>query len=611
MEQQVICNEIGQRLKSNLPSGVAKLMKPLVNGALGFGAVDKVYSNACEGPQENIFAENVLNVMNVSLNVSVEQLALIPKEGPLVVVANHPFGGVEGMALMAMLCRVRPDVKLMANYMLGLFPELRRDMFLVDPFGGKEARKTNVKIIRDAMQWVKDGHVLGMFPAGEVSSFQKQKKVVTDGPWSDTAASMIRKLGCNAVCVYFDGHNSKLFQLAGMVNPNLRTLMLPREFIRTKNSPIDIKVSHSIAPVKSQEFESNEDLTNYLRMRTYILSAGGYRDRRGKHRKELRNKRLARFKRQKKFEPVAELENREALINEIRSLDSSYIMKQSGAIKVYCVRYEQIPVAMRELGRLREETFREVGEGTGQSRDIDWWDQHYRHLVMWHDEDCEIMGAYRLGLSDELLEQFGVRGLYSASLYRYSERMLNELTPAIELGRSFIQKKYQRNPLGLGMLWKGIVGFILRNPQYTKLFGPVSISNNYHSMSKQMLVSFLRSHHFDNALAEHVKPTHPPKIRPIKLWDNRNEQILKKIEDLDELIAEIEPHMKNAPVLIRQYLRLNGKFLCFNVDPDFNDSLDALILCDVADPLVSTIVKRYMGKSEYEDFLIRRACLKQ
>ncbi len=591
-----------QRIRARFSRPVAAVVQPLLHGMLGIGKIDQIYDAASDLDVDENFAAKILQAMRIDLQLGEDQIDRIPKEGPLVVVANHPFGGIEGVALLALLKRVRPDVKLMANYVLGMIPALRNDFIFVDPFGGKGSVQNNITGMRDSLRWLKDGHCLGIFPAGEVSSFQPGRGAVADVKWADAIGRIIQKAKCDVSCIYFDGRNSRLFQMLGMVNSRLRTLMLPRETARKKNHPLVVKVGHVVPAEKTQTFETAPDLMDYLRMRTYVLSAGGRKDRQWKKR---RKQRLERLKRRQRLERLAPPVEPDILVAELHALSDEEVLLESGIYRVYCARAENIPNTLAELGRLREETFRAVGEGTGQASDIDWWDQHYRHLILWNDEDKDIIGSYRMGLTDELLEKFGRRGLYTTTLFEYSDRVLDTLTPAVELGRSFVQKKYQKSHVSLGLLWKGIAAFVYRNPLHSKLFGPVSISNEYHSMSKQILVEFIKDHHFDDDLANGVHPAHPLKIKPVKLWNHDHEgSVLRKIGDVDELIAEIEPHMKNAPVLIRQYLRLNGKFLAFNVDPDFSDSLDALILCDLADATV--VGKRYMGKDKFAEFLEKR-----
>lgn len=599
MQAGIISREMNQMLETRFPMPLAKVMQPVVQKAFCVKGLDRVNHDADALALDENFSEKVLRVMNVDMNVSQEQLDLIPREGPLIVVANHPYGGIEGLALMALLRRVRPDVKLMANYLLGKVPSLQNDLFQVNPFDN--GKGGSLSGIRGAMKWVKEGHVLGVFPAGEVSSFQPSRGAVADKEWSSVIGSMIRKTGADVQCVYFDGHNSRIFQTVGLVHPSLRTLMLPRAFLKTRNRELKVKVGHLVSNDKCAEFDSSRNLIEYLRVRTYVLSSDGKKSMKKKSRRERREHYKAILKHRKSAMDIAPPVDRDALTRELDSLDEKYLMLESGQYKVFCVRAERIPVALQELGRLREETFRAVGEGTGMAADIDWWDQHYRHLILWHSEDREIIGAYRMGISDELLEKFGRKGLYTASLYHYSDKMLDQLTPGIELGRSFIQQKYQRSPSALGLLWKGVMAYIYHHPRHCRIFGPVSISNEYDSMSKRMMIDFIKDNHFDNELAGEVKPTHPPKLKPIKLWDKNYGTLLKKIEDVNDLIAEVEPRMKNAPVLIRQYLRMKGRFLCFNVDPDFNDSLDALMFADLSD--ASDVAQRYMGKERYAEFI--------
>ena len=601
MKRKTISKQMGQRLSERFSRPVAAVVRPLLNGMLGIGKIDQIYDAASDLDVDENFAAKILHAMRIDMQVQREQLARILAEGPLVVVANHPFGGIEGVALLALLKQIRPDVKLMANYVLGMIPALRNDFIFVDPFGGKNAAHNNLGGMRDSLRWLKDGHCLGIFPAGEVSSFQRDRRAVADVKWAGTIGRIIQRANCDVQCIFFDGRNSRLFQMLGMVNARLRTLMLPRETARKKNHPMVVKVGHVVSADKCKTFDEPDDLMDYLRMRTYVLSAG----RKDRQWKKRCKKRLDRLKRRQRLERLAPPVEPEILAKELHALSAEEVLIESGIYRVYCARAENIPNTLAELGRLREETFRGVGEGTGQASDIDWWDQHYRHLILWNDEDKDIIGSYRMGLTDQLLAKFGRRGLYTTTLFEYSDRVLDTLTPAIELGRSFVQKKYQKSHVSLGLLWKGIAAFVYRNPLHSKLFGPVSISNEYHSMSKQILVEFIKDHHFDDDLAHGVHPAHPLKIKPVKLWNHDTERaVLRKIDDVNELIAEIEPHMKNAPVLIRQYLRLNGKFLCFNVDPNFADSLDALILCDLADATV--VGKRYMGKEKFAEFLEKR-----
>ncbi|MDZ4199345.1 MAG: GNAT family N-acyltransferase, partial [Kiritimatiellia bacterium] len=280
---------------------------------------------------------------------------------------------------------------------------------------------------------------------------------------------------------------------------------------------------------------------------------------------------------------------------------------ESGDFALYSAKANQMPRLLHELGRLREITFRAAGEGTGRAMDLDPFDQYYLHLVLWNRAKQELVGAYRLGQSDRIVEEHGKKGLYTSSLFRYSRKLLVKLGPSLEMGRSFIRPEYQKSYSPLLLLWKGIARFVVLNPQYRTLFGPVSINNEYNTVSRQMLVSFLRANRFDSHLARWVKPRNPPR-RPLRRkWDAKIlNRTIHSAEDMSDLIAEIEKDGKGVPILLRQYLRLGGRLLGFNVDPDFSDVLDGLIAVDLLDT-DRRILDRFLGREPAGEFLAYHA----
>lgn len=276
-------------------------------------------------------------------------------------------------------------------------------------------------------------------------------------------------------------------------------------------------------------------------------------------------------------------------------------MVDNGDFKVYCANAEQTPHILQELGRLREITFRATGEGTGKSIDLDIYDNYYLHLFIWHSTRYEIVGAYRLGLGDKIMKRFGKRGFYSHSLFKYHSQLINQLNPAIELGRSFIREEYQRSFSPLMLLWKGIGAYIAQHPHYRKLFGPVSISNNYQRSSQQLMVDFLRANNHRPELSRLVKPRSPFKSKEIHYPDQATSGF-KNIDSIAQLISEIEQDNKGIPILLKQYLKLGGTILEFNVDDQFNNALDGLIMVDLlhTDPKV---LGKYMGNDAAQMFL--------
>ena len=294
-------------------------------------------------------------------------------------------------------------------------------------------------------------------------------------------------------------------------------------------------------------------------------------------------------------EPVAPAIPQALLKAEIEALPADQRLVESGQYLVQYARAPQMPWCLQEIGRLREATFRAAGEGTGKSSDIDLFDAYYLHLFLWDREAHTIVGAYRMGLADEILAHYGKRGLYTQSLFRYGPRLLQTLNPAIELGRSFVRAEYQRSFSPLLLLWRGIGRFILRSPHYAVLFGPVSISNSYAPISRELMVDYLRTNNSEAKLARHVKPRRPFRVHRSRLRNEVEVADLKDIEHLSRVIARIEHDSKGVPILLKQYLKLGGRLLGFNADDQFSDALDGLVVVDLraSEPRV---LARYMGE---------------
>ena len=280
---------------------------------------------------------------------------------------------------------------------------------------------------------------------------------------------------------------------------------------------------------------------------------------------------------------------------EIDALPPDQRLIDRGRFQVYCARAGQIPRALQEIGRLRELTFRAVGEGTGRCADIDPFDAWYLHLFVWDAQAASIAGAYRLGLVDEILARRGKRGLYTHSLFKYRTRVLEALSPAIELGRSFVRAEYQRSFAPLLLLWAGIGRFVERSPQYAVLFGPVSISARYAPASRRLIVEYLSAYSADTRLARHVKPRRPFRAAARLPAPDTAISAPGNIDELSRRIAQIEQDGKGVPVLLRQYLQLGGRLLGFNLDRNFADTLDGLIMVDLRE-VEETVMARYMGQ---------------
>ncbi|MGJ5814586.1 lysophospholipid acyltransferase family protein [Paludibaculum fermentans] len=551
--------------------------------------VEEAYARLRLSDDGRPFLQRLLEQLEISCQVAGRDLGHVPRTGPAVLVANHPFGILEGAALATVLRGIRPDVRFLANGILGVFPELRDLLLPVNPMG--RAERSNAAPLRQAIEFLNGGGLLVVFPAGEVSHFQWKRREVTDPEWNPAIVRIIALCARKGVSVpvipaYVEGSNSLLFQAAGLLHPRLRTALLARELFNKRRQSVDLRIGSPVESGKLLAVEGDGARIAYLRWRTYLLG------------QRCAFKPLSRKPFPARTSPVgraalAEPVDSWLLAAEVESLPLEARLATSGALTAWIARRGQIPNTLLELGRLREKTFRAVGEGTGQSRDLDRFDSEYLHLFVWNSERKELVGAYRLAATDQ-----APGGLYTASLFRYGDAFLERLGPALELGRSFVREEYQKGFAPLLLLWKGIGKYVAKNPRYRTLFGPVSISNDYQALSRELMVSFLERHAFLRDWAGLVRHRHPFRRRlalplPEAGFD---------AEELSEVISDIEPNGAGIPVLLRQYLKLGGKLLSFNVDPEFSDALDGLILVDLTctEP---KLLRRYLGAEEAAVFL--------
>lgn len=580
--------------KNKAINGMFRTFRPALERLFGLDKLNDIYHRSVAQNNPFYFAQCVLNSMNVDYSISEQDLARIPINGKIVVVANHPFGGIEGIIMAAILQRVRPDVKIMANYLLSAIPEMRDLFIFVDPFGGQAAARANLAGMKQTISWLKEGHMLGVFPAGEVSHFKWGTRKISDPQWSDTIAKIIRKTESPVLPMFFKGHNRLAFQIAGLLHPRLRTALLPRELINKGGTAIEVRVGNSIPFSKLKKLETDEALTEYLRHRTYMLE----------NRPATENETKIVSLSCSNTVPVIEAINSELLVLDVEGLPESQLLLESGDMQVFHAASKQIPNMLLEIGRLREITFRATDEGTGKAVDLDEFDEYYQHLFVWNKVKTELVGAYRLGRTDNIIKRFGKKGLYTTTLFNIKSSFFEEIDPALEMGRSFVRPEYQRSFSPLLMLWRGIGHYVAKYPKYKTLFGPVSINKEYQSSSRQLMVTFLKIHNYLPNLAAKVKARTPFRIRKIKGWDRKtSNRIISSIDEVSDVVSDLEWDDKGVPILLKQYLKLGGKLLGFNVDPNFSDVLDGLILVDITktDP---KIMERYMPKEKLIDFHI-------
>jgi putative hemolysin len=523
-----------------------------------------------QGPE---FVDAILAGCGIEIEFDEKELKNIPANGSFIAIANHPYGGIEGMVLLKILCMVRPDAKLMANFLLKKIPNLSDYFVAVNPFENVE-HSSSISGLKNTLELLSKGTPIGIFPAGEVSTFKVDKQQVTDRLWHPVVGKIIAKAKVPVVPIYFHGNNGLLFNLLSLIHPALRTAKLPSELFNKQGHTIKLRIGKPINIEDIPEYNNSTKLLNFLRARTYALGTGLEEE------KKIFNPRNL-FKIKKEPADIVPEISPTALEKEIEPLRDDYRVWAEKNYEVFIAPTSLLPNTIREIGRLREITFREIGEGTNKSSDLDEYDIYYHHLFIWDIEAKLIVGAYRIGLGDEIFYSIGKKGFYISELFKIKAQFTPVLKRSIELGRSWIRKEYQQKPLPLFLLWKGILRYLIDNPRYRYLIGPVSISNSFSKFSKSLIVDYINRNHFDHELAQYIRPRKKFKVD----FSGFDTDLLMAGENtfkgLDALISEVETRNMKVPVLLRQYIGLNAKIICFNIDPKFADCLDGFLVLDL------------------------------
>ena len=513
------------------------------------------------------FVDKVLEYFEFSYQVNPLERERIPVDGSVVIAANHPIGSLDGLALLKAVGEIRSDVKVVANELLYAIEPLRSLLFPVNNMGGRNSRE-NLKAIEQHLQ---DGGALIIFPAGEVSRISPRG--IRDGRWKNGFIKFAEKTHSPIVPVHINARNSLFFYAMSLLARPLSTLMLVDEMFKQTSGQCNLRIGHAVSSNALKELPLHAGgKSRLLRKHVYKLGKRGGRG-------ELC------FLPQ--MQTVAHPEDRQLLRKEIRSCQS--LGKTRDGMEMVCYRYNGDSPVMRELGRLRELSFRAVGEGTGKRRDIDRYDAYYQHILLWDDTALELVGAYRLMPVSEVTEE---QGIYSASLFDYSEDAKAMLSEGVELGRSFVQPAYWGKQ-GLDYLWQGVGAWLAANPQVRYAFGPVSLSNALPNEAKSHIVSFYQTHY--GMQEGFVSPKRPYQA---------NAEIKYAGDDVKAEFVSLKERLtamgESVPTLYKQYTELceHGatRFAAFNVDPDFADCIDGLVICDITQMKASKR-KRYLGDS--------------
>mgnify|MGYP000004574117 FL=1 len=514
------------------------------------------------------FVDAVLDYFDFDYAVSSNDLQNIPTSGKVVIIANHPLGGLDALCLLRLIGQIRKDVKIVANDFLAGFDALNSLIITIDNYKLKQS-KSDIKKIYEALN---NEEALIIFPAGEVS--RATPKGIKDPAWNKGFLNFAQNTNAPILPIFLDAKNSKTFYTISVINKTFSTLLLSHEMFNKKSKRINIKVGQIIP---------NENITPKGIDKKFLLNL--YR----KHLYALKKGKKSFFETQSAIaHPVSRID----LLNELKK--SKLIGQTTDGKKIYLYDYTEDSIVLKELGRLREISFRKVGEGVNKKRDTDKYDIYYQHIILWDENELEIVGSYRIGNSDFIFKNIGVKGFYSNALFQYNEEFTPYLKDSIELGRSFVQPKYW-GTRALDYLWFGIGAYIKNNPNIKYMFGPVSISTTFPTVAKDMMI-FYYNHYYgskDNLIEAKTPYQYSNNLSEIKELFDLND----KKKDFKFLKSTLSNIGVSIPTLYKQYSEIaiddGVKFLGFNVDNSFGDCIDGFILVEVA-KIKDSARQRYM-----------------
>lgn len=576
MPQPQARNDSPFRLSAVPPHPLTQGALALAEKALGLEQLDRIYERFQGlGGEPWDAAFEVLH-LGLELDGTLE----LPPSGPVLVVANHPLGGLEGVALLKLLKPLRPDTLLVAGGALLRIPELRAHLIGVDAFG-VQGRQVGVRDLRAALRralaHLRAGGCVACFPGGEESS-------PVDPAWNPWVARIAQSTRAAILPVWFGGPKS-LHPAAKLLHPSLRSALMARKVLKRELTGVRVATG-GLVQARRLAALSPEQAITLVRSHATALSS----------RIEEPGRAIGSLPSPREQEPLAEPQHPAVLAAEIAALPPEQRLVTGGGLEVWVARAHQVPHLVLELGLERERSFRAVGEGTGRGRDLDRFDDWYLHLLLWDPTKRRLAGGYRMGLTDEILASRGKAGLYTQTLFHMSGGLLRQIDPALEMGRSFLREGYLGTHGPLMLLWKGIGRWLVLHPRYRRLFGAVSISDAYKPTSRALMARWCSRH-------LPLLGTNPLSVMPRRPFFARLKgQVrglpdqLEDFEALDEAVSLIEGD-KGVPVLFKHYAKLGGRFAGFNVDPGFGDALDGLVVVDLAhtDP---RLLAMYMGREE-------------
>lgn len=587
------------------------LVTSFLKNLLGLTFLEKLYMDHIDEIKKFGFWATAVKYLNLPIDIHPDELNHIPTSGPTVIVSNHPFGGVDGIILSYLVEQKRQDFKVFVTNMLPeKLPEVKKHFLEVELYSKDTKEKTkNTNSLNSAIDYVKSGGCLIIFPAGTPAQSKTPFGKATDLDWRSGASKIIHGSQATVVPVFFEGQNSRFFQITGFVFPKVkivRTLLLGREVISRMNKSIKVKIGSPISFKNLKHLDINQT-TAHLRSRVYLLKKP---EMKAPQKLAAIRKNLIpfKFRKSEQVHPIIDPIPTTKLVQFLQT----YRIDHPEAVLIESNRYSVIMVDgshanddfLLELGRLREITFRAAGEGTGKRCDLDEHDSTYHHLIVWNEKKQWISGSYRLGLSPFIIKQKGLRGFYTQPFFNIQKDFFEKLGDSIELGRSFVRSEEQSQWI-LFYLWKGIAKFIYLNRNYIHMFGSVSISKDYSERSRQLISKYFIKHHGDDMSLDPYYSAEIPYDFKSDLNDVDVQNILNTIQDrtdLSKVVADLEPDLKEIPVLVYRYAELGARYLTFTVDPDFGYTLDGFIVLPIK-KIPKEQLKKYLSEVEVNEFL--------
>jgi putative hemolysin len=566
-------------LPNTLLGKILKPVAPLLDKLLGIDKLQSLYlQNNLSGLEKQTFSEKLLALLGVRILGAEGVLAKIPQTGRCIVVCNHPYGMIEGVIIAKLLTAYRTDTKIMANLGLRIFKEINDYFIFANPLQPKAP--INTTAIKQCFSHIENDGLLVIFPAGRVSFFQSEKQRITDAQWNRLAVQIAVKKKSPILPVFISGTNSALFHKMGQVYFRFRLLMLAREMFKLQQHRIDLITNNLIKPEQLGVFNGIEKMNEFVRLQCY-LNDDAYLT------PWLEDDEPTAFK------DIIPTANKVLMSQELSELPEEQRLVDFKSFSVYYGYQHQVPTCVQEITRLREITFRELNEGSGEACDTDHFDATYMHLFIFDHQNEEIIGAYRIGQTDLLQKDGDVSKLYLSQMFNFQPNFVNQQQPCLEMGRSFIVEAHQNSFHGLLLLWKGIGAYVCKNPRYRTLYGTVSLSKLYDPRSVAVIDEVVVTQR------EGVEAKSPFKgnLHP-EAFEFLASNTLA-LEQLSALVEGIEADGKDVPVLLKQYYKLGAKFHCIGIDDNFNHTPGLLLSVDLPSA-PDKLLKLYLGKNRQE-----------